>query len=203
MSNKSSMHTDHSSTQRFCRWLLHLVGWRVDPFPDLEQAVVVGGPHTSNWDGVLGVVSGIALGLNVNIMIKHSLFRGPLGVLLRRLGAIPVDRTRGGGVVSQAVEQFQKHPHLILVVTPEGTRTSAARWKTGFYHIAHKTRVPVVVATADYGRKELTFPLVFTPTGDVDAELQRVYEAFAGVTPRHPDKLSVPVKEVRDRPRVR
>lgn len=194
MSQESRSRSGRSFGQRFCQLLLRLAGWRVAPFPDLDQAVVVGGPHTSNWDGVLGVVGGMALGLHVNIMIKNSLFKGPLGMLLRRLGAIPIDRARAAGVVEQAVEQFQRHDHLILVVTPEGTRTGALKWKTGFYHIANRARVPVIVATADYGTKRLTFPLVFTPTGDIDGELHRIYQTFAAVTPRHPEKLSAPVK---------
>lgn len=197
----SPQHRDRrtlSLGQRFCRLLLRLAGWRIDPFPDLERAVVVGGPHTSNWDGVLGLISGVALGLHVNIMIKHSLFKGPLGLLLRRLGAIPIDRTRAAGVVDQAVEQFNRHAHLIMVVTPEGTRNSAAKWKTGFYHIANRAGVPIVVATADYGRKALTFPAVFTPQGDIETDMHHLYEVFASVTPRHPERLSAPVKALWD-----
>lgn len=125
-----------SRMQRLASRLLRLAGWTVQPFPDIPKAIVVGGPHTSNWDGVLGVVCGIALGLDARFMIKHSLFKGPFGWLLHKLGAIPVDRTRSGGVVGQVVEQFNASDRMIVVVTPEGTRKSAPRWKTGFHHIA-------------------------------------------------------------------
>ena len=74
--------------------LFKLAGWKVPPFPDVEKAIVVGGPHTSNWDGVVGLTAAVALGLNARFLIKHSLFKGPLGWLLRRLGGIPVDRGR-------------------------------------------------------------------------------------------------------------
>lgn len=187
-----------SLAARTAAWLLRKAGWRITPFPDIAKAIVVGGPHTSNWDGVLGLTAGIALGLNARFMIKHSLFRGPFGTLLRRLGGIPVDRSKPGGVVRQAARQFVDHSRIIVVVTPEGTRSNAERWKTGFHHIARAAGVPIVLATADYARKELTYPLVLQPGEDLEADMQRMYQCFASVTPRHPDRLSMPVKRLWD-----
>ena len=179
--------------------LLGLAGWDIEPFPDLEKAVVVAGPHTSNWDGLVAVLSAATLGLTANIMVKDSLFRWPLGPVLRRLGCIPINRKRNSGVVDQAVEQFSSRDHLVLVVTPEGTRANAKKWKTGFYHIANRAGVPIVLAAADYAKKTLRFPLVLQPTGDIEADMQRMFECFAEVTPRHPEKLSEPVKVLWDK----
>jgi 1-acyl-sn-glycerol-3-phosphate acyltransferase len=173
-----------SLLRRVALGLLRLFGWQVQPFPDIPKAIVVGGPHTSNWDGVLGIVSSIALVLNAQFMIKDTLFRGPLGWLLKKLGAIPVDRSKAGGIVAQTVQTLKAHERIIIVMTPEGTRSNADRWKTGFHHIAREAGVPVVLATADYGKKEVTFPLI----------MQRFYECFSEVMPRHPEKLSRPVR---------
>ncbi|WP_280568423.1 1-acyl-sn-glycerol-3-phosphate acyltransferase, partial [Chromohalobacter sp. 296-RDG] len=156
----NSVDVKPSLMQRVASRLLRMAGWNIHPFPDTPKAMVVAGPHTSNWDGVLGLACGIALGLDARFMIKHTLFKGPFGWLLRKLGAIPVDRTQAGGVVEQAVEQFKTDDHMAIVVTPEGTRKSAKKWKTGFHHIARQAGVPIVLAVADYRKKQLTFPII-------------------------------------------
>ena len=181
--------------QRLVMKLIHLAGWKVPPFPAVEKAIVVGGPHTSNWDGVIGLSAAIALGLNARFLIKHSLFKGPLGWLLRKLGGIPVDRSRAGGVVGQAVRELQHSDRLILVVTPEGTRSGARQWKTGFHRIAREAGVPILVTVADYQSRELRFPLILEPTENLEADLEQLYNCFASVIPRHPEKLSYPVRE--------
>lgn len=180
--------------------LLRLWGWRIAPFPDIDKVVVVGGPHTSNWDGVLGMLGASFLGLDTAFLIKASAFKWPLGLYLRRMGAIPIDRTQQAkGAVEQAVELFQRRERLVMVVTPEGTRTNAPRWKTGFYHIARLAHVPIVLAVPNYTTKELTFPLIIEPGDDMEADMQKMIECFANTTPRHPEKLSAPVKAVWDR----
>jgi len=190
---------DGSLGRALARLVLSWAGWSVDPFPDVPRAVVTGGPHTSNWDAVVGVLAGTALGLRPVFLIKKKAFRGPLGPLLRRFGGVPIDRSRHTGAVEQAVERFAGTEPLVMVVTPEGTRTNAPRWKTGFYHIAREAGVPIVVATADYARRRLELPLVLEPSGDLDADMQRIIDCFARVTPRHPEKLSAPVKTARER----
>lgn len=182
-------------TRRLAMKLINQAGWTVPPFPDVDKAIVVGGPHTSNWDGVIGLTAAVALGLNAHFLIKHSLFKGPLGWLLRKLGGIPVHRGRAGGMVGQAVRELEKSDRLILVVAPEGTRSGAKQWKAGFHRIAREANVPIVVTVADYGTRELRFPLILTPTDDLEADLEKLYECFASVTPKHPDKLSAPVRE--------
>lgn len=184
--------------QRLCQWLLKIAGWRVDPFPSVNKAIVAGGPHTSNWDGVLGLTAKIALGVNAHLMIKEELFKGPLGWLLRKLGALPINRHRAAGVVEQTVEQFACHDPFYIIVTPEGTRTQAAKWKTGFYHIARQAQVAIIVAVADYRQKRILFPLIQHPSGDMEKDMNALYHAFAQVTPRHPEKLSAPVKAIRE-----
>ena len=96
-----------------------------------------------------------------------------------------------------SVEQFSGRDRYALIVAPEGTRSGAEQWKTGFYHIAHRAGVPIVIATADYRKKEIAFPAVFSPTGDVEADLPVIQAHYARVHPRHPDKLSAPLKALR------
>jgi len=179
------------------RWILKLWGWRIAPFPALDKVVAVGGPHTSNWDGVLGFLAAIALNLDTAFLIKASAFKWPLATVLRRSGGIPIDRSRASGVVEQAADLFKHRDRLVMVVTPEGTRTNASHWKTGFHHIARIAKVPIVVAVPNYARKELKFPLILNPGEDMEADMQKIINCFAETTPRHPGKLSAPVKAAR------
>lgn len=195
-----SHHTDDRKRraplgQLVAQTLLRLTGWRAGPFPDIDRAVIAGGPHTSNWDGVLALVSRSALQQDVNVMIKHSLFKGPLGWLLRKLGAMPIERGKAGGMVEQTVAQFRQREKLLIAVTPEGTRSNAEQWKLGFYHIAKQANVPIILALADYKAKTFSFPVVIYPGDDMEADLQQIYAHFASATPRHPSKLSGPVRE--------
>lgn len=177
---------------------LQMFGWRLtNDFPPVPKAVVIGGPHTSNWDGVFTFAAMMQIGLDANLMIKDSAMKSPLGPLLRWLGALPIDRSKKGGVVEQSVEQFARREKFAMVVSPEGTRSSAEQWKSGFYHIAHKAGVPIVIATADYHKKEITFLTVFTPTGDVEGDILQIQQRYANVHPRHPARLSAPLKAIR------
>lgn len=166
------------------RWLgrvvLRALGWRVvGPYPDVPKLVVVGAPHTSNWDGVVGLGTILALGLDMHVMIKHTAFRPPLGGLLRRLGGIPVDRKAAVGVVGQMVEEFRRRERFVLGVAPEGTRKKVEAWRTGFYRIAENAGVPIMLVALDHGRQEVRLGPTTYPTGDVEADLREMKAFFA------------------------
>lgn len=170
--------------------LLRLAGWRfVEPFPDQAQAVIVAAPHTSNWDFVVGMSAVFALGVRVHWMGKHTLFRWPAGPLMRWLGGIPIDRTAAHGVVEQTVALFAARPQLLLVVTPEGTRKKVARWKSGFWHIAHGAGVPILLGAIDYRKKQLQVGSLLQPGSDLEADMRRIQAHYAGITPRHRDRF--------------
>src|SRR6185503_1076937 len=120
------------------RWVLAAMGWRVEgDIPNIPKLVIIAAPHTSNWDFVVGIAAKSALGLRVTFLGKDSLFRFPLGVLMRAWGGIPVDRGESHDVVSDIVAEFARRDRLVLALAPEGTRKRVDRWRTGFYHIAH------------------------------------------------------------------
>ena len=170
----------------FARLLFRLLGWRVDrPFPhDLRQAVVIGAPHTSNWDLPYALLAAFALGRSVHWLGKIQIFRFPFGGVMRWLGGIPVDRSRSNNLVEAAVRCFEDRSRpLLLIVPPEGTRRSVERWKTGFYYIALGAQVPVVMAYLDHGHRVLGAGRLFAPTGDIDSDMVAIrsyYEPFRG-----------------------
>ena len=126
----------------FSRWVgraaLRLIGWRhAGAIANEPKLVMIGAPHTTNFDGLIAILSLMALGLDARIMVKLSAFSGPLGAVLAWAGAVPIDRTSPKGVIEQTVEMMAGRERMLLVLAPEGTRGAAPDWKRGFYHIAH------------------------------------------------------------------
>lgn len=180
------------------RLLLRMMGWRIEgAIPDLPKMLLIGAPHTSNMDGVIGLAALMALGLNAGTMIKDNAFKGMMGPLLRWFGAIPINRRSPKGVVEQSVDTFNNNAQLLLLIAPEGTRSGAPEWKRGFYHIATGASVPVLPAAANYASKTITFGPVVIPSGNYDADLRRILD-FIGKhgSPRHPERLSKPLCKV-------
>lgn len=170
----------------FCRGLLQLAGWRlVGTLPDLPRLVVIGAPHSSYWDGVWGLLMRTALGLDINIMIKREVLDGPLGVVLRPLGMIPIDRGAAKDVVTQMRERFASHPRMWLGIAPEGTRKPVAQWKTGFLRIAGAAGVPVLPVFMDYPNRRFVLGEPIQPSDDAEADMARIRALFAPYRGKH------------------
>ncbi|PHS60055.1 MAG: acyltransferase [Alcanivorax sp.] len=183
------------------RWILRAIGWKVvGRLPDIPRAVMIAAPHTSNYDGLVGISAIQSLRLDIRFMAKHTLFRGAIGVLLKALGGIPVHRGRAGGLVEETQRVLAAGDPFWLGITPEGTRTGAREWKTGFYRIALALKLPIIVVTFCYRRKEARILDAFWPTGDVEKDLEAIYALLDDVEPRHPERLSAPLKRRRQHP---
>ena len=172
----------------FARWigrsLLRLGGWRMEgEFPDLPRLVLIGAPHSSNWDGVWGLGAKLALGLDIRILGKDSLFRVPLlGYVLQRMGVIPVDRAAAHGVVQQSVALIRGNERFWYGLAPEGTRKRVERWKTGFWKIAKAADVPVLPAYFHYGRRVVGIGPVFHLGDDMHADIARIQAWYRTVS---------------------
>ncbi len=155
------------------RLLLKLSGWKIDQrSPEgVEKCVIVVGPHTSNWDFVIGRMAFVMYGIKPKILIKNDLFFPPLGWFLKAIGGIPVDRKKNNNITDMAVKLFNEHEKLFMVFTPEGTRSYNPNWKKGFYYIAVKAKVPIYICYMDYEKKIGGFHSIYYPTGDVDADI--------------------------------
>jgi 1-acyl-sn-glycerol-3-phosphate acyltransferase len=167
------------------RWTLRLLGWRVEgTLPDAPKLVIIAAPHTTNWDFIVGIATKLALGLRISWFGKDSLFRGPLGLLMTSLGGVPVDRSKSNDVVSQVVSEFERQEQMIIALAPEGTRKHVDRWRTGFYHIAHGAKVPVVPVALNWGVHAIQIGQPFITTGDLERDLEELQSRFAGVDGR-------------------
>ena len=148
-----------------------LTGWKiVGTIPDnVRKCVIAVAPHTCVADFIIGRLAYCYLDRNVRFLIKKEFFDNPiLKPLLLRLGGIPVDRSRRNNIVTQVAAMYSKCDDLNIIITPEGTRKLVHNWKRGFYYIALKANVPIVMGFLDFKKKELGFGPMFYPSGDYD-----------------------------------
>lgn len=185
------MYQHHYSMKHTWAWhLLARCGWTINNKVELPpKCVVCIAPHTSNWDFVLGVLCRRALGLPIAFFMKKEWFRFPLGCVMRRLGGIPVDRSRHASLTDQMAEAFAQHDRFYIAVTPEGTRSYTRCWKRGFYVIAQKAQVPIMLAYIDYAKKELGFGCLFEPTGDIEADMPAIKSFYKNIVAKKPEKF--------------
>ena len=155
-----------------------------------NKVLFIAAPHTSNWDGVLVLTYRVATKLDIRFFAKQSLFWFPLGLLLRGLGGIPLNRTEPGAAVRKAVGAFDENERFYLALAPEGTRSRRAHWKSGFYRIAEGANVPIVLGFLDYGNKRIGMGPMIELSGDRDADLARIREFYEPVRGRWPAKAS-------------
>ena len=169
--------------------LMRLAGWRVEgTLPDLPKYVIIGAPHTSNWDFLLFLGVIFHLKADVRYMGKAELFRSPFGWFFYWCGGIPVDRSKSTGLVDQMVEACNKSEKFILTIAPEGTRHGVKEWKRGFYHIAKGARLPIVTAKVDGKQKTMRVGEIFHLTDDIEADMKTILNAFSGLSGVNPRK---------------
>ena len=174
---------------RFSSRLLKWMGWKVQggPIP-VAKCIILGAPHTSVWDFVVSVLFYNAIGGQAAVMVKKEFFIWPLGGLLKRLGAIPVDRSKGVSLVKQVVEAFNTREHLQIAIAPEGTRKPTEKWKGGFHTIAKAACVPVYFGYFDWGKKEVGVAEALPLSDNQQADIKQVRQWYKdkGVVGKHP-----------------
>ena len=154
---------------------------------DLDKCLLAGAPHTSNWDGVLGICAAKIWGIKFNFLIKKEAMFFPVGPILKAMGAIPIDRAKPVGVIDQAVQAFEDHNKFYLGVTPEGTRAYRPIWKKGFYFIAKKAGVPILLPFVDFVDKEVGLGPIIHPSENVDEDIEKMKAFFRTKRGRHPE----------------
>ena len=169
------------------RLAMRLSGWTFrGALPELPKYVIVVAPHTSNWDFPVGVAALFAIDLEAHWFGKESLFRGPMGSIMRLLGGRPVRRDTPDGVVAEMAAAVAAAPQFVIALAPEGTRRQVDHWRTGFYRIAEAADIPIVAVSFDWSRREIGIHPPVRATGNLHADvaaLQALYEARMA---RHP-----------------
>jgi len=169
--------------------MLKILGWKTTGrLPDDPKYVLIVAYHTSNWDFFYGLLLALSLRLETYWLGKHVLFQRPFTQLIRWLGGIPVDRSKTGNTVHQIVQNFNDNEKLVISMSPEGTRSRVESWKTGFYYIALKAKVPILMGFLDYKHKTGGVIRMLHPTGDINADMKVIVDFYNGVTARYPEK---------------
>lgn len=167
---------------------LRVNGWEKEGhLPDEPKYVLIGAPHTSNWDVPFVLSLAFAYRIKIFFMAKDSVFRWPFGWFFRWLGGIPVDRSKPNGMVAQTIEVFNQNERLVICIPPEGTRKRVRQWKTGFYWIAYGAKIPIALGFMDFKRKRGGPGPLFWPTGDIEKDMKEIQDFYSNVTPLYPE----------------
>ncbi|MBR5167024.1 MAG: 1-acyl-sn-glycerol-3-phosphate acyltransferase [Salinivirgaceae bacterium] len=180
--------------KRFNARILKLFGWTVvGDFPTDKKYVVISLPHTSMWDFVWGKITFASAGERPVVFIKKEMFFFPLGLLLKALGARPINRSHSAGMVEQVLEYFNKNERFSVCITPEGTRKRTNKLKRGFYFIAKQANVPVYLGFLSYKDKTVGFGERYMLSGDIEKDMAYIHEYYVKLNPaaKHPENFSL------------
>lgn len=169
-----------------------ILGWKMNiTVPYYDKCVICAAPHTSNWDLFIGKLFYGAIGRKTSFMMKKEWFFFPLGLIFKSMGGIPVDRSRKTSLVDQMADRFDKSTRFHLAITPEGTRKPNSEWKKGFYYIALKAHVPIVLFGIDYPSKTITGTKVVIPSGDIDKDMNEIKQYFTQFKGKKPNNFAI------------
>ncbi|MEX0275614.1 MAG: 1-acyl-sn-glycerol-3-phosphate acyltransferase [Flavobacteriaceae bacterium] len=175
------------------RWLakfiyFKLMGWKfIGTFPQVDKCVVIVVPHTHWYDFFLGLIVREIIGKEINYIGKKSLFESPLGWFFRWTGGAPIDRTKNNDTVTAIAQIFKERNVFRLALSPEGTRKKVTQWRTGFYYIAKKAQVPIVMVAFDFGKKQVKISDAHFTTEDKETDFKGYHTFFKGVLGKVPD----------------
>ena len=173
--------------KRFCVLLLKLLRYKLDvnhvPI-EAHKSILIFAPHTSWRDFVIGKIAVTALGIETYVLIKKNAFVFPLGNILRYFGGIPVDRGNFSRFTTKVAEKIKKKDKMAVIICPEGTRSLVKKWKRGFYVMAEKANVPVVLGYLDYNTRKCGLGPVYHITGDFDYDVKEIQKFYYGMRGR-------------------
>lgn len=178
--------------------IFKIAGWKVtSTLPtSIRKCVIIAAPHTSNWDFVYAMGALKEMNIKTRFTIKKEWYKFPFRSLMKKLGALPIDRSVKSdgsrrGTVEAMVDLFDKHEDLLLLITPEGTRSRVEKWKTGFYYVALKAKVPIGLGFIDYAKKECGIRRLFYPTGNFKADMKTLMDFYKNFTPKYPENFAL------------
>lgn len=178
--------------KKLSHWMLYqLMGWRLnvtEPHPN--KFIICLAPHTSNWDFLLGQLYSHAENIKIGFLMKKEWFFWPLGPIFRKLGGIPVWRSKHTSMTDNLAQTALESKEFRLCITPEGTRKRTAEWKKGFYYIAQKAELPILLYGIDYQKKLIQCTKTVIPNGDIDSQMQEIKQYFKDFIGKKPQNFT-------------
>ena len=174
------------------RFFFWLTGWKIKGgMPaGIKKCVLIAAPHTSSWDFIYGSFAWTLFGIKLNFLIKKEWFKFPFSPLFRALGGIPVDRGKATHFVDAMVELVNSKKEIIVAITPEGTRKKVEKWKTGFYFLALKANIPIVLGKINYVTKTAFIGQSFMPSGNIEKDFEIIRDFFKDAAGKNPENFS-------------
>ena len=176
----------------YCRLLFRWCRFEeivTEPMP--EKCIIALAPHTSNWDFIIGNLYSRAKGFHSDFLMKKEWFFWPMGILMRRLGGIPVYRSKQMHSTDLIAEQARKAKTFRLCITPEGTRKAQPEWKKGFYFIALKAQIPILLYGLDFAERKIVCTKTIIPNGDFEAQMQEIKDYYKDFKGLHPEQFTI------------
>lgn len=168
-----------------------IAGWElVGDKPPFDKYIFIVAPHTSQRDFLFGIMFCAIKGIKPRVLVKKEAFFFPLGIILRWMGGVPVDRKSNQHLAEQMIEQFNASKEFALVIAPEGTRKRVTRWKKGFYHIARHANVPIVMAYMDYKTRRMGVGPSMMPSDDYNEDIQKIKSFYRGMHGKYPERFT-------------
>lgn len=185
------LRTNRSALTRwFGRTFYRSIGWTLEgKIADVERVLIIAAPHTSNWDFVYGITAVLGINARVRWLGKHTIFQFGLGIVMRWLGGIPVNRDKPDAVMGYVDAAVEKDKGVVIVVAPEGTRKKSKKWKTGFLRIAEKNNCKIQMGALDFPTKRIVLGDMFEPTGDNEADIAAIIKYYGQFKGRYPDQF--------------
>jgi 1-acyl-sn-glycerol-3-phosphate acyltransferase len=183
----------------FYKIVMKLLGWKVNPVTpeEYQRCVLIGAPHTSNWDFIYTMLSFKILKIPYKFTIKKEWFRFPFNLIIKPLGGIPIDTgntSNTSGTVLTMASYFKKNKNFVIAVTPEGSRSKRTEWKSGFYHLAKMANVPICLGYIDYKNKIAGVGDVIYPSEDITADMKKIMAFYKGEIAKFPEKFSIDIR---------
>lgn len=181
--------------------IFRLGKWKITNYlpDDIKKCVIVAAPHTSNWDFVYGIGALKIMKLKMRFTIKKEWMKFPFKTMMTSLGALPIDRDaiktgEKKGTVDAIADLFASRPELRLMVTPEGTRTKMEKWKTGFYYIALKAKVPIALGFMDYKKRTCGIDKILYPSGDFKVDMKAIMDFYKNIDAKYSQNFSTDIE---------
>jgi len=172
--------------------ILKLLGWKIiGEFPDIKKSIGIFAPHTSYMDALIGKLYINELGINHKFISKKELFVFPGTFLMNKFGSIPVDTKNGRTIILSVASQLKKSEELHIVISPEGKFAKTTKWQKGFFYMAKRGKVPIVVSSIDYEKKEIGIKGVIYDVSDIDLVMKQVNKMYEGVIGKHPENFEL------------
>ncbi len=169
--------------------ILKLLGWKtIGQVPDVPKYVMIGYPHTSNWDTFIGLLLFKSMGVHLHWLAKQSLFKRPFSWFLEKSGAVPINRKKSQNLVQKTKEIFRKADYFVLTLSPEGTRKKTDHWRTGFYYMALEAKVPIALGFLNYANKTGGFGPLIWPSGNIEQDMVKIRNFYLGIHGKFPEQ---------------